>query len=88
MNKQTKVWPLQEAKARFSELVRHAQSEGPQIVTVHGKAVVTITAVSPALPAGRKLTGADLFKALQTCPVPDFEIPKRPKNFVFRDVDL
>ncbi|NBT97438.1 MAG: type II toxin-antitoxin system prevent-host-death family antitoxin [Methylocystaceae bacterium] len=30
-------WPLQDAKARFSELVRRACSEGPQHVTVHGR---------------------------------------------------
>jgi prevent-host-death family protein len=88
MNKHTKVWQLQEAKAKFSELVRRTQSEGPQIVTVHGRAVVTITAVMPALPTGRKLTGADLFKALRTCPVPDFEIPERRTDFVVRDVDF
>ena len=30
-------WPLQDAKARFSELVRRVRSEGPQHVTVHGR---------------------------------------------------
>ncbi len=30
-------WQLQDAKNRFSELVRRAQAEGPQTVTVHGK---------------------------------------------------
>jgi prevent-host-death family protein len=30
------TWQLQEAKARFSELVRRAGSLGPQVVTVHG----------------------------------------------------
>ena len=38
-------WKLGDAKARFSELVRRAQSEGPQRVTVRGKdAVVVISA--------------------------------------------
>lgn len=38
-------WKLQDAKAKFSELVRRAQSEGPQRVTVRGKdAVVLISA--------------------------------------------
>jgi prevent-host-death family protein len=36
---------LQDAKARFSELVRRVRSEGPQHVTVHGRdAVVVISA--------------------------------------------
>ncbi|MBF0309506.1 MAG: type II toxin-antitoxin system Phd/YefM family antitoxin [Magnetococcales bacterium] len=30
------TWQLQEAKARFSEVVRKATSEGPQEITVHG----------------------------------------------------
>ena len=30
-------WQLQDAKNRFSELVRRANDEGPQTVTVHGK---------------------------------------------------
>ena len=37
-------WPLQDAKARFSELVRRARSEGPQHVTVHGRDEVVIVA--------------------------------------------
>ncbi|MFC4009542.1 type II toxin-antitoxin system Phd/YefM family antitoxin [Nonomuraea purpurea] len=35
-------WQLQEAKQRFSEVVRKAQDEGPQIVTRHGKDVAVI----------------------------------------------
>jgi antitoxin Phd len=30
-------WKLEDAKARFSELVRRAESEGPQRVTVRGR---------------------------------------------------
>ena len=35
-------WALQDAKARFSELVRRAQAEGPQHVTVHGRDCVVV----------------------------------------------
>jgi prevent-host-death family protein len=37
-----KSWALQDAKARFSEVVRKANTDGPQIVTYRGveKAVV------------------------------------------------
>ena len=36
------TWQLQDAKARFSELIRRASMEGPQTITVRGaeKAVV------------------------------------------------
>lgn len=37
------TWQLQEAKAKLSEVVRRARSEGPQTITVHGqKAVVVV----------------------------------------------
>ena len=29
-------WQVQEAKAKFSELIRSAQTEGPQTITHHG----------------------------------------------------
>jgi prevent-host-death family protein len=35
-------WPLQDAKARFSELVRRAHSDGPQRVTLHGRDAVVV----------------------------------------------
>ncbi len=38
------AWQLQEAKQRFSELVRKAESEGPQVVTRNGREVVVVVA--------------------------------------------
>jgi prevent-host-death family protein len=38
-------WQLQEAKNQLSVLVRKAQSEGPQVITVHGAdAAVVVSA--------------------------------------------
>ena len=37
-------WQLQEAKAKFSELVRKATFEGPQEVTVRGQEQVVVIA--------------------------------------------
>jgi prevent-host-death family protein len=31
-----KTWPVQDAKARFSELLKASLSEGPQVVTLRG----------------------------------------------------
>jgi antitoxin Phd len=39
---QPDVWKLQDAKARFSELVRRARAGVPQRVTVHGKDAVLV----------------------------------------------
>jgi antitoxin Phd len=36
------TWKLEEAKARFSEVVRRAHDQGPQYVTVRGKQAVAI----------------------------------------------
>jgi len=36
-------WQSQDAKTRFSEVVRRAQREGPQHVSVRGPAVVVIS---------------------------------------------
>ena len=85
---------MQEAKAKFSELVRLAQSEGPQTVAVHGHPTVVVTAVASKqrLIAGKYEptgTGLDLIRAMQACPVSDFEIPERPRDSgPMREMDL
>ncbi len=38
-------WKLEDAKARFSEVVRLARSEGPQRVSVRGKDAVVVISV-------------------------------------------
>jgi prevent-host-death family protein len=45
-------WQLQEAKARFSEVVRRAQSSGPQVITKQGRDEVVVVPVEEF----RKLT--------------------------------
>lgn len=37
-----KRWQMQEAKARLSEVVKCAESEGPQSITLHGQAVAVV----------------------------------------------
>lgn len=36
------TWQMQTAKARFSDVVRSAKSEGPQDITLHGKSVAVV----------------------------------------------
>ncbi|MFM9974448.1 MAG: type II toxin-antitoxin system Phd/YefM family antitoxin [Beijerinckiaceae bacterium] len=63
------TWKLQDAKARFSEVVRLARSEGPQHVTVHGRdGVVVVSADEFARlkhPVKETRTGAALIEALR-----------------------
>jgi prevent-host-death family protein len=37
-----RTWQLQEAKGKFSEVVKRAQSQGPQNITVHGEPVAVL----------------------------------------------
>ena len=42
MSSESNVWKLQDAKSRFSEVVRRARAGEPQRVTVHGRQAVVI----------------------------------------------
>lgn len=37
-----RTWQLQEAKGKFSELVKNAQVQGPQNITLHGEPVAVL----------------------------------------------
>lgn len=81
-------WPLQNAKARFSELVRRAKSEGPQHVTVHGREEVVIITTEEFLRLKGKKTGQDLIDAMQSSPHKDVEIVPVRTVMPIRDVIL
>lgn len=38
----SRMWQLQEAKNKFSEVVRRAREEGPQVVTLRGEEVAVV----------------------------------------------
>lgn len=40
----THTWTVAEAKAKFSELIEKAKSEGPQKITKHGRTAAVIVA--------------------------------------------
>ena len=54
-------WQIQEAKARFSEMVDRTLKEGPQTVTRHGKPVAVLV---KAEEYQRMRAGGKTFKAL------------------------
>ena len=79
-------WKLQEAKARFSEVVRRARSEGPQLVTVRGKdAVVVISAdeLERLLPREKRLPFVEFMESLH---VEGLDLSREPDRG--RDVKL
>ena len=68
------AWQLQEAKAKFSELVQKAIDEGPQTVTRHGKdAVVVVSAEEFELMQKRQI---DLKELLRRCPLEELELER------------
>jgi prevent-host-death family protein len=71
-------WLLQDAKARFSELVRRVRSEGPQHVTVHGRDEVVVISGEEFRRLKGDLTGESLIAVMQASPHRDIDIePKR-----------
>ncbi len=71
-------WLLQDAKARFSELVRRVRSEGPQHVTVHGRDEVVVISAEEFRRLKGDLTGEALIAAMQASPHREIDIePKR-----------
>jgi prevent-host-death family protein len=73
-------WLLQDAKARFSELVRRVRSEGPQHVTVHGRDEVVVIAAEEFRRLQGEQTGRALIEAIQSSPHRDVDIavPRAP----------
>ncbi len=79
-------WLLQDAKARFSELVRLVRSEGPQLVTVHGRDEVVAAGEFRRLKGDRM--GDVLIAALQASPHRDIEITAPRTAMPVRSVEL
>jgi prevent-host-death family protein len=81
-------WSLQDAKARFSELVRRAKAEGPQHVTVHGKEEVVVVGAAEFRRLKGTQTGAALIAALQESPCRELDLAPRRDVLPVREVSL
>ena len=82
-----KHWPVQDAKARFSELLRASMSDGPQMVTLRGEeaAVLVPAAEWRRLEATRPRTLKEILLGDGT--KFDIPLPSR-RGFKLRPVDL
>jgi antitoxin Phd len=70
-------WKLQDAKARFSEVVERALSDGPQIVTRHGANAVVVVSYRDFV---REEPTQDFKDFLLSIPAVDLEIrPRRQR---------
>jgi prevent-host-death family protein len=72
------AWQLQEAKARFSELVQKAIDEGPQTVTRRGKPSVVVLSVDEY--AKLRERRPSLKEILMSGPEGEFELPPRMRE--------
>jgi prevent-host-death family protein len=81
-------WLLQDAKARFSELVRLVRSEGPQHVTVHGRNEVVIVSAEEFRRLKGERSGAALIAAMQESPYREIGIEPKRSQMPVREVDL
>lgn len=81
-------WRLQDAKARFSELVRRVRSDGPQHVTVHGRDEVVVVSAEEFHRLTGELTGEALIASMQASPHRDIEISPERTWMPVRDLTL
>jgi prevent-host-death family protein len=81
-------WLLQDAKARFSELVRRVRSEGPQRVTVHGRDEVVVISAEEFRRLKGDLSGEALIAAMQASPYRDIDIEPARKPMPVRKVSM
>jgi prevent-host-death family protein len=80
-------WQLQDAKNRFSEVVKAAETKGPQVITVRGKE----TAVVVSMSAFRKMAekNQSLSEFLRNSPLKGLELSLRnPRDVEYRDIGL
>jgi len=81
-------WPLQHAKARFSELVRRVRGDGTQHVPVHGREESVVVAAEEFRQLKGDRTGAALIAAMQESPYRDIDLEPRRERLPVRDVKL
>lgn len=79
-------WQVQEAKARFSELLRLAAKDGPQSITIRGQtAAVVLSQAEYEKLKGRK---PSLVKLLRASPLAGIAIDISRDRSLPRDIEL
>jgi len=81
-------WALQDAKARFSEVVRKAKTEGPQRITVHGREEVVVVSVEEYRRVKGERSGQELVDLMQASPLREVTIDHESTRAPVRDVEL
>jgi|AntRauTorcE11897_2_1112592.scaffolds.fasta_scaffold94655_2 prevent-host-death family protein len=86
MGNKTKKWQIQEAKSKFSEVVRRASVDGPQMVTKNGKDFAVILSAEDY----RKLDfpKTSLVDFFQQSPLVDLNVDIKRDKSAMRDIKL
>jgi prevent-host-death family protein len=81
-----KVWPLQEAKNKLSEVVDRALSEGPQVISRRGRGVAVVVSLDEFRRESRPATS--LVEFLQSSPLFGVDLDVERSRDTGRDVGL
>ncbi len=82
------AWKLQDAKARFSQVVREALEHGPQRVTLHGKDAVVIVSAEDYARLAPAAVQPSLHALLSQSPLRDLDFEHGSIRSPVRDVEL
>jgi len=79
-------WQLQDAKARFDEVIKKARMEGPQQVTVRGKPSAVVMSVDEY--EAMKTQRPDFVRFMRESPLAGLELDIHRPDSLVRDIDL
>lgn len=82
----TNRWTLQDAKAKFSEVVQRAVDGQPQCVSRHGKDVVVVISYADLSEAANP--PENLFDFFQASPLAGVELDLERAKGTFREVEI
>lgn len=80
------TWKLEDAKARFSEVVRRAHAEGPQAVTVRGRKAVVVVDAEEYERLAAPTPARPLVSFLESLDMGGLDLTREPDGG--RDIDL
>lgn len=83
-----KRWKLEDAKARFSELVRQARESGPQRVTVRRKDAVVVVSAEEYDRLVARTEQKTLYSLLSDSPLRDLDFGEKGVKSPVREVEL
>ncbi len=82
------TWQLQEAKAKLSDLVQKALSQGPQEITLRGEPAVVVISKSEFDQLSGKKDTPSFVQFMQQSPLAGSKLTIKRDRSTARDVDL